>query len=80
MEANLQGVSNQVPSFRYLVSAGTDHIVLDQPSFYEYQVNGVTLRDWVADLANGQDVMTSQCTTDCMVQPVLSADAGASGD
>jgi hypothetical protein len=75
MEKNLQDLSTTTPSFRHLVSAGTDHVVLDQPSFYEYQVNGTTLRQWVADLAAGQDVSSSQCMTDCTVQPRFS-DAG----
>jgi hypothetical protein len=76
MEGNLQEVMAQVPAFRYLVSAGTGHIALDQPSFYEYGVNGTMLRDWVADLANGQEVSSRQCMTDCPVQPVF-GDAGA---
>jgi hypothetical protein len=78
MEANLTDLTAQVPRFRYLVSAGTDHVVLDQPDFYEYQVNGTSLRDWVDDLANGRDVSSSQCMTDCSVQPALSyRDAGS---
>jgi len=72
METHLQNVSAQAPNYRYLVAQGTDHIVLNQPSFYEYQVNGTSLRDWVANLASGQEVSSSQCTSDCMVQPQLS--------
>jgi hypothetical protein len=79
MEANLQQASSEVSDFRYLVSAGTDHIVIDQPSFYEYQVNGTTLRDWVDDLANGRAVSSSQCTTGCSVQPTLSSADGGAG-
>jgi hypothetical protein len=72
MEFNLQDLTGQVPGFRYLVTAGTDHIVIDQPSFYEYQVNGVSLRDWVNDLANGNNVSSAQCMSDCSVQPTFS--------
>jgi hypothetical protein len=70
LEAHLQNVAGQVQAFRYLVSAGTAHIVLDQPSFYQYEVNGVQLRNWVADLANGHDVSSSECTSHCSVQPI----------
>jgi len=76
MEAHLQNVSGQLPNFRYLVAQGTDHIVLNQPGFYQYQVNGTSLRDWVAKLADGQDVSSSQCTNNCMIQPPAVADAG----
>lgn len=76
METHLQDVSGQAPTFRYLVAQGTNHIVLNQPSFYSYQVNGTSLRDWVADLAAGQDVASSQCTSECMVQPPPGTDGG----
>ena len=78
MEAHVQDVSGQVPSFRYLIAPGTAHIVLNQDTFYQYQVNGVSLSDWVASLANGQNVASNQCTSNCMVQQ-LPADAGAGG-
>ena len=77
METHLQNVTTQAPNYRYLVSQGTAHIVLNQPSFYQYDVNGTSLRDWVAALANGQEVSSSQCTgNDCMVQPTFASDAG----
>jgi len=77
MEAHLQNVSSQAPNFRYLVAHGTNHIVLNQPDFYEYQVNGTSLRDWVANLADGHDVSSSQCTGNtCMIQPPPGSDAG----
>jgi hypothetical protein len=76
METHLKDVSSQVPSFRYLVAQGTAHIVLNQPEFYDYAVNGIRLRDWVDDLANGRDVQSSQCTSNCMIQPALGGDAG----
>ena len=77
MEAHLQNVSSQNPNFRYLVAQGTNHIVLNQPDFYQYQVNGTSLRDWVANLADGQDVVSSQCMGNtCMIQPPPGSDAG----
>ncbi len=84
MEAHLQNVSGQAPGFRYLVAQGTAHVVLNQGSFYQYQVNGTTLRDWVAKLANGEDVTSAQCvdssTSNCKVAPQLPAlDGGSAG-
>ena len=77
MEMHLQNVTAQAPNYRYLVSQGTAHVVLNQPSFYQYEVNGTSLRDWVAALANGQEVSSSQCTgNECMVQPTFASDAG----
>ena len=78
MEAHIQNVSAQTPSFRYLIAPGTAHIVLNQGTFYQYQVNGMLLRDWVSALANGQDVQSSQCTSNCMVTQ-LPEDAGTGG-
>jgi hypothetical protein len=80
MDAHLQNVSGQTPNFRYLIAPGTAHIVLNQGTFYQYQVNGTSLRDWVASLANGQDVTNDQCTSNCMVAPQLpAADGGGAG-
>lgn len=71
MEAHIKNVSSQVPNFRYLIAPGTAHIALNQTEFYEYQVNGTTLRDWVADLASGKDVKSDQCTSNCKIAPTF---------
>jgi hypothetical protein len=77
MEAHLQDVTAQMPTFRYLVAPGTSHIVLNQSTFYQYEVNGMNLRDWVAALANGQDVQSEQCMTNCKVQQLPAGGAGS---
>ncbi|HEX7479289.1 MAG TPA: pectin acetylesterase-family hydrolase [Polyangiales bacterium] len=71
MEAHLKDVSTAVPeSFRSFILSGTDHIILNQATFYQYSEGGVSVRDWVADLAAGKDVNNVQCdaaTKNCMV-------------
>lgn len=44
------------PNFRSYIGAGTQHCILPRPDFYQRETNGVRFRDWVADLANGEDV------------------------
>jgi hypothetical protein len=39
-------------------------VVLPYPEFYTYQVDGVRVRDWVADIADGTPVDNVACT-DC---------------
>ncbi|MBK9749732.1 MAG: hypothetical protein IPO91_23560 [Chloroflexi bacterium] len=36
--------------------------MLPRGEFYSYAVNGVRLRDWVADIATGRNVDTVACT------------------
>lgn len=62
MRANLTGLNGSLPNFRSYMAWGNSHCATDKPDFYTYQVNGVRLRDWVADLAAGQPVRTVNCT------------------
>jgi hypothetical protein len=79
MEAHLDNVSSQIPQFRYLIVPGTGHIVLNQPTFYDYEADGTSLRDWVADLAIGKDVQSTQCKDNCMVLPDLPSASSGGG-
>ncbi len=65
--ASLANISKQTTRFRYYVASGTAHIILNQPSYYQYEENGVRLNDWVTDLANGKAVENNMCTKNCMV-------------
>lgn len=41
LEAHLDNVSSNLPSFRYLVTPGTGHIALNTPRLYQDGVDGV---------------------------------------
>ena len=43
---------------------GTDHTLVLGDDFYEMEVNGVALSEWVADVVAGEDVADVTCT-DC---------------
>jgi hypothetical protein len=80
LETHLQNVSAKASTFRHLVAPGTAHIVLNQPTFYQYEVNGTSLRDWVAALVDGHDVKSDQCTSNCKLAPRFPvADGGGAG-
>ncbi|MBI2890256.1 MAG: hypothetical protein HYY13_05670 [Nitrospirae bacterium] len=60
-------LAEKIPAFRYYMGWGDNHCYLPHKRFYKVQVNGVRLRDWVADMANGRDVPNVHCT-DCETQ------------
>ena len=64
MHEKVETIIDRAPTFRSYIAGGTKHVVLPYPEFYTYQVDGVRLRDWVADIANGEAVDTVHCT-DC---------------
>jgi hypothetical protein len=64
LPANLTEIADSSPNFRYYTAWGSEHCVTPLDDFYTYQVDGVRLRDWVADLAAGSPVENVQCT-DC---------------
>jgi hypothetical protein len=64
MRSNLTGLQGSVPNFRGYTAWGNTHTILRSPDFYTYQVNGVRVRDWVADLVAGKPVRNVLCS-DC---------------
>jgi dienelactone hydrolase len=48
-------------NYRSYLACGSNHCALPTPEFYSLRVAGVTLRDWVADLARGRDVSCPTC-------------------
>lgn len=64
MHAKIDAIIDAAPTFRSYIAGGDKHVILPYPEFYTYQVDGVRVRDWVADLANGEPVDNVQCT-DC---------------
>jgi Pectinacetylesterase len=51
----------RLPNYRSYLACGTNHCALPTAEFYSLRVGGVSLRDWVADLANGRDVSCPTC-------------------
>jgi dienelactone hydrolase len=48
-------------NYRSYLACGSNHCALPTPEFYSLRVGGVSLRDWVADLARGRDVSCPTC-------------------
>jgi hypothetical protein len=51
----------RLPNYRSYLACGDEHCSFGSEAFYTTQVNGVSLRDWVADLAAGRDVACPLC-------------------
>jgi hypothetical protein len=51
----------RLANYRSFLACGTNHCALPTPEFYSLRVGGVSLRDWVADLASGRDVSCPTC-------------------
>jgi dienelactone hydrolase len=56
-EQTLRRLSN----YRSYLACGTNHCALPTAEFYSLRVDGVSLRDWVADLADRRDVSCPTC-------------------
>ena len=64
LTASLDSIHARAGNFRSFTAGGQQHCVLPNANFYTYVIDGVSLRDWVADLAAGEDVPTLRCD-DC---------------
>jgi hypothetical protein len=53
---NLAEIRADAPNFRSCLLEGSGHCALASGDFYRLRSGGITLRDWVADLAAGRDV------------------------
>lgn len=51
----------RLPNYRSYLACGNNHCALPSPEFSSLRVDGVPLRDWVADLAAGKDVSCPTC-------------------
>jgi hypothetical protein len=60
MNESLNGL-NAIGNFRSYVADGVFHTILPRDRFYTMQVNGVRLRDWFADLIDGEPVENVRC-------------------
>ena len=61
LDSNLVEISNVLPTFRSYTIPGDSHSILLWDPFYETEVGGVKLRDWVAGLVAGEEIPTVTC-------------------
>ena len=61
LQANQRDIAQQADNFRSLIAGGSTHTILRRPEFYAYGAQTVAVRDWVADLANFNDVASFTC-------------------
>jgi len=65
LQANHEDIrSTGVDNFRAYIAPGESHCITIQDAFYEVEVDGVRLVDWVADLVAGEAIDDITCT-DC---------------
>jgi hypothetical protein len=64
LRASLAAIHAQADSFRSCTLGGGEHCFIDRDRFYTRAADGVALRDWVGDLALGEDVPNLACD-DC---------------
>jgi hypothetical protein len=72
MDANISACEAGASNFRAYTVWGSMHGILPYKEFYTYQVNGVRIRDWIADLVSFkevQDIHCTDCTTPEYYQP-----------
>jgi hypothetical protein len=74
--SSLDSISGSIPeNFRYYVPPGSVHCVSPYPYFYEREVNGVRLDDWLVELVDGAAPPASQaCEGEaCCDDPICEA-------
>ena len=54
-------ILRRLPNYRSYLACGSNHCALPTSEFYSLRVGGVSLRDWVANLARGRDVSCPTC-------------------
>lgn len=67
MNASIDAIVAAAPTFRSYIGWGEQHVLSPYAEFYTMQVDGVRLRDWVADLIEGREVENVKCT-DCVTE------------
>ncbi|MCP4361304.1 MAG: pectinesterase [Chloroflexi bacterium] len=61
LTTHLMTIHAAAPNFRSFTPAGELHCILPRSQFYSAETGGVSLVEWVAALANGEDVPNVQC-------------------
>jgi hypothetical protein len=68
LAASLAEIEQRAANFRHFTAPGSEHCVLQLDRFYSLAVEGVSLRDWVAELAAGGRPASVACAG-CAAQP-----------
>ncbi len=55
MVSNVEQISAENPNFRAYLAGGSEHCVINRPSFYTQAVGGKKFSDWVTTLLSGAD-------------------------
>ena len=55
MVGNVEAISAANPNFRAYLAPGTEHCIINRPSFYTQTVGGKAFADWVRTLLSGAD-------------------------
>lgn len=66
-------INETVDNFDYYTMAGSEHCILNNPAFYDYQAGEMLLSDWVADLVDGdgtEDVSCNILAGECVIASV----------
>lgn len=61
LQKNRDELAEANPSFRAYTARGTEHTLLRYDRFYTYEEEGVTTRDWLANLIAGEEVESVTC-------------------
>ncbi len=72
ISANQADIRAAAPGFRSYIAGGESHTVLMRPEFYTFRVGEVTIRDWVANLAEGKLVSDIRCD-ECVYPELVGA-------
>jgi hypothetical protein len=65
MRGKIDAIIDGADNFRSYIAGGVKHVILPYPEFYTYASDGVRIRDWVADIAAGEEVENVDCGEDC---------------
>lgn len=71
MLGNVRGIEGEVDNFAYYTAGGAEHCIVNRDIFYDYEVDGVVFRDWVASLLGGDtsDISCNAATGACLQAP-----------
>lgn len=69
MFAMLDELEAEMGNFSSYVAGGSLHTILSQPEFYTYEVEGVTVYEWMADLLDGDGAESVRCAV-CDDEPL----------